>query len=224
MSESTAPLTVVPLPLEHEHDDYRGVIRQRVHESIAVKTMLLGEALIDTLARLSAEVVQSVRNGGKVILFGNGGSAADATHVAAEFVGRFAFDRAPMPALSLSDNVSSVTAIGNDYDYALTFARQIRALGAPGDIAIGFSTSGSSANVLSAIRAAREEGLFTAAFTGVKGVKLARMADLALVVPSSSTARIQEGYMLYAHIMCELVEQELFGALPAREVADAENA
>jgi D-sedoheptulose 7-phosphate isomerase len=189
----------------------RGVIRQRVHESIAVKRDLLADALVDSLARLSDRVIFSLRGGGKVIFFGNGGSAADATHLAAEFVGRFAFDRDPMPALSLSDNVSAITAIGNDYAYDLTFARQLRAFGSLGDVAIALSTSGSSPNVLNAMRVARERGMFTAAFTGVKGAEMASLADLALMVPSPSTARIQEGYMLYAHIMCELVEQELFG-------------
>src|SRR5580704_14459470 len=211
MSKNAVPLAVVAPSIE-EHDEYlaRSLIRQRVHESIAMKKTLLNEGLIDTLATLSTEVAESMRSGGKVILFGNGGSAADATHVAAEFVGRFQFDREPMPALSLSDNGSSITAIGNDYAYDLTFARQLRAFGAPGDIAIGFSTSGTSPNVLSAIRAARERDMFTAAFTGANGSALARLAHLAVVVPSASTARVQEAYMLYAHIMCELVEQELF--------------
>jgi D-sedoheptulose 7-phosphate isomerase len=182
-----------------------------VRESIAVKNDLLADPLVDSLARLADQVVYSLREGGKVILFGNGGSAADATHLAAEFVGRFAFDRAPMPALSLSDNGSTMTAIGNDYAYNLTFARQLKAFGSPGDVAIALSTSGSSPNVLSAMRAAREQNMFTAAFTGTKGVELASLADLPVVIPSPSTARIQEGYMLYAHIMCELVEQEMFG-------------
>lgn len=189
----------------------RSVMHERVHESIAVKRSLLGPALVDAIARLSDEVVDAIRAGGKVILFGNGGSAADATHVAAEFVGRFAFDRGPMPALSLSDNVSAVTAIGNDYAYDLTFARQLRALGSPGDVAIGLSTSGSSPNVLNALRVAREKRIVTAAFTGAKGAEIAALADVPVVIPSASTARIQEGYMLCAHIMCEVVEQTLFG-------------
>jgi D-sedoheptulose 7-phosphate isomerase len=214
MSDNRGALAVVSLPDPEERagDLARGVIRQRVHESIAVKRSLLGNALVDAIARLSDQIVESVRAGGKVILFGNGGSAADATHLAAEFVGRFAFDRDPMPALSLSDNVSAVTAIGNDYAYDLTFARQLKALGSPEDVAIGLSTSGSSPNVLNAMRAAREKQMFTAAFTGVKGAEMAGLADLAVVIPSASTARIQEGYMLCAHIMCEVVEQTLFGS------------
>ena len=214
MSDNRGALAVISLPDPEERagDLARAVIRQRVHESIAVKRSLLGNALVDAIARLSDQVVESVRAGGKVILFGNGGSAADATHLAAEFVGRFAFDRDPMPALSLSDNVSAVTAIGNDYAYDLTFARQVKALGSPEDVAIGLSTSGSSPNVLNAMRAAREKQMFTAAFTGVKGAEMAGLSDLAVVIPSASTARIQEGYMLCAHIMCEVVEQTLFGS------------
>jgi D-sedoheptulose 7-phosphate isomerase len=214
MSDITTAPTILPDPLDGEHADRflaRGLIRLRVEESIEVKQQLLADSLVQSLAQLAERIVDSLRDGGKVLLFGNGGSAADATHLAAEFVGRFAFDRDPMPALSLSDNVSSVTAIGNDYAYDLTFARQIKAFGSAGDVAIGLSTSGSSPNVLSAMRVAREHGLFVAAFTGARGAEMADLADLAVMVPSPSTARIQEGYMLYAHIMCELVEQEMFG-------------
>jgi D-sedoheptulose 7-phosphate isomerase len=214
MSDNRSALAVVALPEVDEAAAaafVRSVIRQRVNESIAVKRSLLGSALIDSIVRLSDQVVESIRAGGKVLLFGNGGSAADATHLAAEFVGRFAFDRDPMPALSLSDNVSAVTAIGNDYSYELTFARQIKGLGSPNDVAIGLSTSGSSPNVLNAMGAAREKGIFTAAFTGAKGADMAALADVAVVIPSASTARIQEGYMLCAHIMCEVVEQTMFG-------------
>ena len=203
----------LPAPVEDPAREAvaRAVIRRRVRESIAVKEDLLADDLVTLVARLAGRVGDSIRAGGKVVLFGNGGSAADATHLAAEFVGRFAFDRAPMPALSLSDNGSSVTAIGNDYSYALTFARQVSALGAPGDVAIGLSTSGSSPNVLEGLRAARARGMFTAAFTGVRGTGMRAVADTCVTVPSDSTARIQEGYMLYGHILCELVEDELFG-------------
>src|SRR5579875_3285554 len=124
------------------------LVRARVRESIELKHSLLDSSLIDAVGRLSAVIVERLRAGGKVLLFGNGGSAADATHLAAEFVGRFAFDRGPMAALSLTDNVSSVTGIGNDYAYEQIFERQVRAFGAPGDVAIGLSTSGGSANVL----------------------------------------------------------------------------
>lgn len=214
MSETTAALTVVPDSVILRTASPAAVtvlIRRRVEESIALKECLLDDGLVDTVARLADHTVQSLRAGGKVMIFGNGGSAADATHLAAEFVGRFAFDRAPMPALSLSDNGSSITAIGNDYDYGQTFARQVQAFGAPGDVAIALSTSGSSANVLNAMRTAREQHMLVAAFTGSKGGGMADAADLAVMIPSLATARIQEGYMLYAHILCELVEQEMFG-------------
>jgi D-sedoheptulose 7-phosphate isomerase len=188
------------------------LVRLRVRESIAVKEAMLGEALIGAVARLGEVVTDCIRNGGKVILFGNGGSAADATHVAAEFVGRFNFNRAPMPALSLSDNTSSITAIGNDYSYDITFARQIQAFGATGDVAIGLSTSGSSVNVVEGLKAAKAKGMFTAAFTGENGSVVAAIADICVMVPSEKTARIQEGYMLFAHVLCEYVEQQIFGS------------
>ena len=214
MTSNRAALAVVSAPDVGKSpvDLARSVMQQRVHESIALKRSLLGAALVDAIARLSDEIVNAIRADRKVILFGNGGSAADATHIAAEFVGRFAFDRDPMPALSLSDNVSAMTAIGNDYAYDLTFARQLSALGSPGDVAIGLSTSGSSPNVLSALRVAREKQMVTAAFTGAKGAEMAALADVVVVIPSASTARIQEGYMLCAHITCEVVEQTLFGS------------
>src|SRR4051812_7697447 len=188
------------------------VIRSRVRESIAVKSELLADARTEQLATIADRIEGSARLGGKVVLFGNGGSAADATHLAAEFVGRFQFDRDPLPALSLSDNCSSVTAIGNDYGYDLTFARQMQALGNPGDVAIAISTSGSSPNVLEGLRAARLRDMYTVGFTGANGVEMAELTDICVMVPSTVTARIQEAYMLYAHIMCELVEEEMFGA------------
>jgi D-sedoheptulose 7-phosphate isomerase len=188
-----------------------GVIQRRVRDSIALKEAMLADGSAARLAAIAARVAESARRGGKVVLFGNGGSAADATHLAAEFVGRFQLDREPLPALSLSDNGSSVTAIGNDYGYELSFARQMLAFGSAGDVAIGLSTSGTSPNVLEALRVARECGMYTTGFTGAGGTEMARLTDVCVMVPSTSTARIQECYMLYAHIMCELVEEELFG-------------
>jgi D-sedoheptulose 7-phosphate isomerase len=187
-------------------------IRNRVRESISVKESLLDDALVGSLAEVADMIIDCARSGGKVLLFGNGGSAADATHLAAEFVGRFKFDRDPLPALSLSDNGSSVTAIGNDYAYELTFSRQLKALGHAGDVAIGISTSGTSPNVVEALRTAQEIGMQTVSFTGARGFMMAALSDVSIMIPSVDTARVQEGYMLYAHIMCELVEQEIFGA------------
>src|SRR4051794_23896850 len=162
--------------------NYRAVevIRSRVRESIAVKSALLADAQTSLLGVVADRIVASCRAGGKVILFGNGGSAADATHLAAEFVGRFQFDRDPLPALSLSDNGSSVTAIGNDYSYSMTFARQLHAFGNTGDVAIAISTSGSSPNVIEGLRAARVRGMFTVGMTGAKGTEMAELADVCI--------------------------------------------
>jgi len=148
--------------------------------------------------------------GNKVLLFGNGGSAADAQHIAAEFVGRFAFDRPALPALALSVNSSSVTAIGNDYGFDYIFARQIEALGRPGDSVIGISTSGNSLNVLRAMSVARQMGLHTIALTGCDGGKLKAEAEYCIGVPSNETPRIQECHIMIGHIMAELVEQAIF--------------
>jgi D-sedoheptulose 7-phosphate isomerase len=143
-------------------------------------------------------------------LFGNGGSAADAQHIAAEFVGRFAFDRPALPALALSVNTSCVTAIGNDFGFDLVFSRQIEALGKPGDVAIGISTSGNSANVLRALSVAKEMGLHTVALTGEGGGKLKDAVDLCICAPSNETPRIQECHILIGHVISQLVEQAIF--------------
>jgi D-sedoheptulose 7-phosphate isomerase len=151
-----------------------------------------------------------VKSGHKPLLFGNGGSAADAQHIAAEFVGRFGFDRPALPALALSVNSSCVTAIGNDYGFNLAFARQIEALGCPGDVAIGISTSGNSKNILCALTVAKQRGLHTVALTGDTGGILKGAADHCICVPSNITARIQECHILIGHIISELVEQAIF--------------
>src|SRR5919198_1517395 len=172
------------------------LVRDRIGESVAATQALLDGDLPDLTAELAEMVVACIEDGGKVLLFGNGGSAADATHLAAELVGRFRRDRAPLPALSLTDNASSVSAIGNDYDYAEVFARQVRAFGQPGDVALGLSTSGGSANVVEGLHAARERGLGTAALTGADGGAATREADLSVRVPATETARVQECHML----------------------------
>lgn len=143
-------------------------------------------------------------------MFGNGGSAADAHHIAAEFAGRFAFDRPALPALALSVNTSCVTAIGNDYEFALVFARQLEALAHSGDVAIGISTSGNSPNVLRAMASAKKIGLHTVGFTGGTGTKLSAAVDYCICVPSNETPRIQECHILIGHITSELVEQTIF--------------
>jgi D-sedoheptulose 7-phosphate isomerase len=164
----------------------------------------------DAVTAVAGAVVDSYRAGGKLILFGNGGSAGDAQHIAAEFVGRFQLERDPLPAIALTVNGSAITAIANDYGYDQVFARQLRALGAPGDVAVGISTSGGSANVIAALEAARSGGLVTVGLTGGDGGAIPSMCDHCLVVPSGDTPRIQEGHILLAHVLCELVETTLF--------------
>jgi D-sedoheptulose 7-phosphate isomerase len=154
-------------------------------------------------------VVGSVRGGGKVLLCGNGGSAADAQHLAAELIGRFCLDREPFPAVALGDNVSAMTAVANDYGYDEVFARAVRALGAAGDVLIGISTSGRSANVVGALDAARDLGLVTVALVGGAGSPMEALCDHVLRVEGPSTARIQEGQMVLGHTIVELVEREL---------------
>lgn len=186
-------------------------VRSAVAASIDLKQRLLADPFPDDVARVAEVLASALRNGGKVLFCGNGGSAADATHLAAELVGKFQLDRAPLPALSLSDNASSLTAIGNDYEYAQTFARQLRGLACAGDVLVALSTSGTSANVVEAVRAAAEIDVRTVAFTGAGGGDLVSLAELCVRIPSDSTARIQEGYMLLCHTACELVERALFG-------------
>lgn len=157
---------------------------------------------------IANKIVESLQKGGKLITFGNGGSAADSQHMAAELVGRFLKERMPLAALALTTNTSSLTAIANDYGYEVTFSKQIEALGRKHDIALGISTSGNSENVIKAIQAAKKMGIFTICFLGKDGGKLAKTADFSLVIPSEDTPRIQEAHSLIIHIVCELVENQ----------------
>lgn len=184
-----------------------GLVERRIRESVAVQERLLEPQVLDAVVAAADLVTAALRQGGKLIAFGNGGSAADATHIAAELVGRFKLERRALPALSLTDNTSAVSAIANDYGYEQVFSRQIEAVGAAGDVALGISTSGRSPNVLAGLEAAREGGLATIALIGGDGGPMAAAADVALVVPSPDTARVQEGHILLAHVLCELVEQ-----------------
>jgi D-sedoheptulose 7-phosphate isomerase len=182
---------------------------RRIRESIEAQQGLLEPALIDSVVRAAEALADALRGGGKVLAFGNGGSAADATHLAAELVGRFLLERDGLPALSLSDNASALTAISNDFGYERVFARQVEALGRPGDVAVGISTSGRSPNVLAGLAAAREGGLATVALTGGDGGEMRQAAGVCIVVPSGDTPRIQEAHTLVAHLLCELVERAL---------------
>ncbi|HEU5394402.1 MAG TPA: D-sedoheptulose 7-phosphate isomerase, partial [Candidatus Methylomirabilis sp.] len=175
-------------------------------ESAAVKRAFVGEAL-PRLVEAAGMAVETLRRGGSLLFFGNGGSAADAQHLAAEFVGRFRLERAPLAALALTTDTSALTAIANDWDFGEIFARQVEALGKPGDLAIALSTSGTSRNVLRGVEAARARGLKTIGLTGGDGGRLAALVDLALVVPSRSTARIQEVHITIGHALCEVVDR-----------------
>jgi D-sedoheptulose 7-phosphate isomerase len=194
-----------------EKNDFPQRVIQSIRESISAKERLLSSAeTVATIARVSEVLIESLRAGHKVLLFGNGGSAADAQHIAAEFVGRFAFNRPPLPALALSVNSSCVTAIGNDYGFDLVFSRQIEALGHRGDVAIGISTSGNSPNVLLGLSVAKKMGLETVAFTGGGGGKLRDAANHFICAPSNDTPRIQECHILIGHVISQLVEQTIF--------------
>ena len=186
-------------------------MRELIEASIATKQgMLRSSEVLLTVAKVCEILVTALKQGNKALLFGNGGSAADAQHIAAELVGRFAFDRPALPALALSVNTSCVTSIGNDYGFDQVFSRQIEALARPGDVAIGISTSGNSANVLRAMSAARKIGLHTVALTGRTGGNLRNTVDHCICVPSNEKPRIQECHILIGHIISELVEREMF--------------
>ncbi len=186
----------------------REKIKDILLESIQVKEELLRENITHILD-IAQAVIDCLKKNGKVIIFGNGGSASDSQHIAAEFVGRFKKDRTALAAISLTTNTSVLTSLANDYGYEIIFARQIEALGKKNDIAIGLSTSGKAKNVTLGIKQAQKMGIKTIALTGSGGEELAKLADLSLLVPSSVTARIQEAHITIGHIICELVEQEL---------------
>jgi D-sedoheptulose 7-phosphate isomerase len=185
------------------------LIAQFVADSVRVKTEFF-QANAALIAETAAKIADALRQGRKVLLCGNGGSAADAQHIAAEFVGRFIPDRIALPAISLATDTSALTALGNDYGYNAVFSRQIQALGNPGDVAIGISTSGNSPNVLEAMDAARAKGMFTIGFTGQDGGKMNGRADVLFRVPSRMTPRIQESHITLGHVLCELIDRELF--------------
>jgi D-sedoheptulose 7-phosphate isomerase len=178
-------------------------------ESAEVKRRFVREHA-DRIVQVAHLLARALREGHKVLLFGNGGSATDASHIAAEFVGRYHRDRAALPALALGTDLAALTCIANDYEYAEIFARQIAAHGQKGDIAIAISTSGNSPNVLKGVEAARARGLITIGWTGGTGGKLAGLVDHCFLVPSAVTARIQESHITLGHVLCELIEESLF--------------
>lgn len=177
---------------------------------LTLDQMMHDELLIATLEEIAKASVTCLKNGGKILLAGNGGSAADAQHIAGELVSRFEFDRPGLPAIALTTDTSILTAIGNDYGYEKLFARQVQALGNKGDIFIGYSTSGRSKNILNALEESRRRGLVTIGFGGNGGGLLSELCDHLLLIPAQTTPRIQEGHLMLGHILCGLIESALF--------------
>jgi len=194
-------------------DSMRGEIAKRLQESAEIKKAIARSKVreIESMARF---IIAAYKRGGKVLLFGNGGSAADAQHIAGELVGQFKLKRQALPAIALTTNTSLLTAVANDYGYDAVFSRQIEALVNEKDVVVGISTSGNSLNVVRAIEMAKMKGAKTIGLTGGNGGKLAEVADLVLIVPSDITPRIQEAHITIGHVICELVEKEL--ASPAQ--------
>jgi len=186
-------------------------IRQSISESIAVKQQLMeDETTLQRIVAVAEKCVAAFRAGNKLLLAGNGGSAADAQHIAAEIVSRFELDRPGLPAIALNTDTSMLTAIGNDYGYEMIFQRQLEANGAKGDIFIGISTSGNSQNVVNALLKAREMGILAVGLSGADGGKMAEACDICIHIPSASTPRIQEAHITVGHIICAMVENVLF--------------
>lgn len=182
-----------------------------IKESVAVKNAILeNPAIIDALQNIVDKIVLCYQNGGKVLFCGNGGSAADAQHLAAELSGRFYYDRAPLYAEALHVNTSYLTAVANDYSFNEVYARLVKAMGHKGDILIGLSTSGTSGNILRALAQAKQQEMLTFGLTGESGGKMKELCDLTICIPSSVTPRIQESHILIGHIICEMVEATLF--------------
>ena len=199
--------------------DPKALFEQSVDEHLRIVNQL--RELQPLLEKTCARMTSALRAGKKILWCGNGGSAADSQHLAAELVGRFRRERRALPSLALSTNTSILTAIGNDYGYDMVFRRQVEALGASGDVLIGLSTSGNSANVCAALEVAREMGMFTIALTGADGGRCAEISELVLRIPSRDTARIQEAHILCWHIMCDQVEREMCASLEVVEKVTA---
>jgi D-sedoheptulose 7-phosphate isomerase len=216
---SNTVFTIVAVQWRHENDTMmkkvvtvKAYLENEISASIETKRRILAdETLLETIAETARLCVEAYRRGNKTILAGNGGSAADAQHIAAELVGRYGFDRPSIPSLALTTDTSNLTAIGNDYGYDRVFSRQLEGMGNEGDIFFGISTSGNSQNLVNAFESAKEKGITTVALVGRDGGKMAKMADIAIVVPSDATPRIQESHILIGHIVCDVIEKELFG-------------
>lgn len=199
-------------------EETRRELARAVEQSIAVKSRLMAECA-DEIVGITDAITSALLSGRKLLLCGNGGSAADAQHVAGEFVGRYLAERRPLPAIALTPDSSVHTCIGNDYSFEDVFARQVEALANPGDVVVGISTSGNSKNVLRAIEAGRKRGAVTIGFTGAGGGKLQGAVDLCLRIPSQVTARIQEAHITVWHVICEMVDRAVLSEPAVREAA-----
>ena len=183
-------------------------IAKHIHESIAVKQQILND-MLPVIEKAAVAAADCLRQGHKLLFFGNGGSASDSQHLAAEFVGRYEKERRALPAIALTTDTSILTAVGNDYGFERIFERQVEALGKKGDVLFAISTSGNSKNVLKAVQKAKQLGLYTIALTGGTGGELKSLTDLSLVIPSKKTSRIQESHIMIGHILCECVDELL---------------
>ncbi len=187
-------------------------LKNQIAASAATKEKILADVkLLKIIEDVATSCVNVYKNSKKTMIAGNGGSAADAQHIAAELVGRYGFDRPSLPSLALTTDTSNLTAIGNDYGYDKVFSRQLEGMGQEGDLFIGISTSGNSQNVINAFLSAKEKGITTVALVGRDGGKMATMADYAIIIPSNDTPRIQESHILIGHIICDVIEKEIFG-------------
>ena len=186
-------------------------IKQVIEESLSLKTLLLkDEAFLNEIEKVKDVMVKALKDGKKILWCGNGGSAADSQHLAAEFSGRFYYDRPPLRSEALHVNTSYLTAVANDYSYDVIYSRMVKAMGDKGDVLVGISTSGNSKNIVLAFEQAKENGMITIGFTGNGGGKMKEKADYILDIPSKDTPRVQECHIMVGHILCELVEAEIF--------------
>jgi len=187
----------------------RDKIMKSFKDSMSVKQKFVDEYM-ETIIEVSRLIADAMNNGNKLLLFGNGGSACDASHIAAEFINRFQRERPAFPAIALNTDMAVITSIANDYDYSTIFERQLKALAQEGDVVIAISTSGNSPNVIKAVEAAIKKRLKVVALTGAKGDKLASISDYVFAVPSNDTPRVQETHITLGHVLCQMVEEILF--------------
>lgn len=191
----------------------KDIIKSQINETgLLMKQMLNDQAFIDRVEKAASECIKCMKNNKKILLAGNGGSAADAQHIAGEYVSRFAFDRPGLPAIALTTDTSILTAIGNDYGYEKLFSRQVQAHGVEGDVFFGYSTSGSSENIIEALKEAQKSNIITIGMTGNRDGKMIDFCDIYLDIPSADTPKIQEGHAVLGHIICGLVEAAIFEA------------